>query len=301
MPSPPFLGRALVAALLLSSAGCAGPGRSGSANSSGESSHFAHLGTNRIHYVTIGKSGPTILFVHGWACNQTFWREQIPAFRDKARLILIDLPGHGQSDKPAVNYSMDFFADAVVAVLRDARVNRAVLVGHSMGTPVICRVYAHAPERVAGLIAVDGILRRPKFQRDQVESFIGPYRTPAYREQTTNFVRAMFPNPGTEALRDRVLAEVLETPQYVMSSAMDNMFDLNAPAWDPGHLPVPVAAINAKSPMWTPEYEAYVKSLSDQTFYAAIEGTGHFLMLERPAEFNAALLSCLKQFGFFTN
>src|SRR5260370_4742140 len=76
-----------------------------------------------------------------------------------ARLILIDLPGHGKSDKPQTNYTMDYFASAVLAVMRDARVEKATLVGHSMGTPVICRVYAQAPEKVAALVAVDGLLR----------------------------------------------------------------------------------------------------------------------------------------------
>ncbi len=81
-------------------------------------SHFISVGANRIHYVTAGKGSRTIVFIHGWAGNLGFWREQVPALADKARLILIDLPGHGQSDKPQTAYTMDFFADAVLAVLR---------------------------------------------------------------------------------------------------------------------------------------------------------------------------------------
>ena len=59
-----------------------------------------------------------MVFVHGWACDASFWQEQVPAFADKARIILIDLPGHGQSDKPHTYYTMDFFASSVLAVLR---------------------------------------------------------------------------------------------------------------------------------------------------------------------------------------
>src|SRR5215831_9974862 len=125
-------------------------------------SHFAQLGTNRVHYLTQGQGSNVIVFVHGWACNAGFWREQVPAFQDKAKLVLIELPGHGESDKPEVDYTMDFFADAVIAVMRDAKVEKAALVGHSMGVPVICKVYAKAPEKVTGLVAVDGFLRRPK-------------------------------------------------------------------------------------------------------------------------------------------
>ena len=79
-------------------------------------SHFATFGTNKVHYVTAGKGDKALVFVHGWSGNQDFWREQVPAVADKAKVLLIDLPGHGKSDKPHTAYSMDFFAEAVLAV-----------------------------------------------------------------------------------------------------------------------------------------------------------------------------------------
>ena len=286
----------LIPGALLLVIGCGTPGAQSPSSLPAEKSHFAQFGTNKIHYVTAGKGRQTLVFVHGWAGNAGFWREQVPALADKARLILIDLPGHGQSDKPKADYTMDFFAQAVLAVLRDARVDKATLVGHSMGTPVICRVYTQAPEKVAGLVAVDGLLRRPKMTPEQVERFIGPYHTPEYRGHTTRFVNAMFPNPETGVLRDRVLSEMLETPQHVMSGAMDGMFAANQPAWDLEKVGVPVLVINARSPMWTAEYEAYARSLSARADYRTIDGAGHFLMLEKPAEFNASLIEMLRKF-----
>jgi len=84
-------------------------------------SHFARLGTNKIHYVTQGQGSNIIVFIHGWACNAGFWREQVPAFAGKSILVLVELPGHGESDKPEVDYTMEYFADAVIAVMRDAK------------------------------------------------------------------------------------------------------------------------------------------------------------------------------------
>ena len=259
-------------------------------------SHFARMGTNRIHYLTQGQGTNAIVFIHGWACNAGFWREQVPAFADKARVVLLDLPGHGESDKPEVDYTMDYFAEAVIAVMRDAKVEKATLVGHSMGTPVICKVYAKAPERVAGLVAVDGFLRRPKVGPEQAENMAAPYRKPEYREQVKQMVSFMFQNPGTEALRERVTNEMLKTPQHVMASAMGEMFNLKQPAWDLAKVEVPVMSINAKSPMWTENYENYVRSLSAKTDYRLIEGTGHFVMLEKPSEFNSTLMGMLRSF-----
>src|SRR2546422_4324357 len=104
-------------------------------------SFFAKFGTNKVHYATLGNGSNTVVFIHGWAGSIHPWRFQVPALASKAGLILIDLPGHGKSDKPKTAYTMDFFARAVDAVLQDAKVDKAVLVGFSMGTPVACRFY----------------------------------------------------------------------------------------------------------------------------------------------------------------
>jgi sigma-B regulation protein RsbQ len=263
----------------------------------GGKSHFAKFETNKIHYVTLGKGRHTLVFVHGWAGNTGFWREQVPAVSDKAKLILIDLPGHGRSDKPWTDYTLDYFARGVIAVMRDARVNKATLIGHSMGVPVICRVYAQAPGKVAGLLAVDGFLRRPEFKPEEAEKFVAPFGKPEYRSYVTNFIQSMFPNPATRAVRDETVAEILTTPQHVMASAMEQMFDSRQADWKLQSLSVPVLILNAPNPFWTPEYVAYARALSPKTDYRVIEGTGHFLMLEKPAAFNEALVSMLRKFG----
>ena len=289
----------IAAATLLLAAGCSNsPARREPAGArAGGKSHYATLGTNKVHYVVQGKGRHAIVLVHCWSGNLGFWREQVPALADKARLILIDLPGHGHSDKPHTAYTMDFFAEAVLAVMADAHVDKATLVGHSMGVPVICRVCKQAPERVAALVSVDGTLRRPRMTPTQTEQFVAQFRAADYREQTRQFMGSMFPAPGTEALRDRVVSELLDTPQYVMLGAMEGMFGADQPDWDLHHVNVPVLVINAPNPMWNDEYRDYVRSLSSQADYRTIDGVGHWLMLEKPVEFNAALTEGLRKFG----
>jgi pimeloyl-ACP methyl ester carboxylesterase len=179
--------------------------------------------------------------------------------------------------------------------MSDAHVDKATLVGHSMGGPVICCVYKQAPEKVAALVSVDGLLRRPDGKPGQAGEFVAQFGTPDYREHVKQFVGAFFPVPGTEALRDRVLSEVLATPQYVMVSAMEGMFGPNQPDWDLKKVNVPVLVINARSQMWNADYESYVHSLSPQTDYRMMDGVGHWLMLEKPAEFNATLTDLLRK------
>jgi pimeloyl-ACP methyl ester carboxylesterase len=260
-------------------------------------SHYASFGTNKVHYVTTGSRDKTLVFIHGWSGNANLWHEQASAVAGKAKLIFVDLPGHGQSDKPHTNYTMDFLADGALAALRDANVKKATLVGHSMGVAVICRMHTKAPELVSGLVAVDGLLRRPELTSEQIEQFAGPYHGPGYREHTTRFIASMFPSGDTDAIRDWLLGEVLKTPQHVMASAMEQMFNSAEPNWDLKKVDVPLIAINAPNPRWTAEYESYVKGLSPKSEYRVIEGVGHCLTIERPAKFNAVFLELLNRYN----
>ena len=115
-------------------------------------SQFAKFGDIRVHYKSLGEGDTALVFVHGWTCNMNFWRYQVPAFDGKIRMILVDLPGHGESDKPKIDYTMDLFARSIDAVLKEAGVEKAVLAGHSMGTPVIRQFARLYPKLLEGYL-----------------------------------------------------------------------------------------------------------------------------------------------------
>src|SRR5438105_6101714 len=79
-------------------------------------SRFATLDGNRIHYVSFGQGPEALVFIHGWTCDATFWKAQAPVYENR-RSLLIDLPGHGLSDKPDISYTMALFARAVDTVM----------------------------------------------------------------------------------------------------------------------------------------------------------------------------------------
>ena len=92
----------------------------------------------KIHSSSTGHGSKTVIFVHGWTCDDTSWSAQVPVLSKTYRVVTLDLPGHGRSDSPGDGkFSMDLFARAVEAVRRDSNADKVVLVGHSMGTPVI--------------------------------------------------------------------------------------------------------------------------------------------------------------------
>jgi pimeloyl-ACP methyl ester carboxylesterase len=278
----------LAAAICVGAAAGGGPGQAKAV------SRYASLDGHRVHYESLGSGPETIVFVHGWTCDLDVWRLQAPVFAATHRVILVDLPGHGGSDKPRISYTMKLFARSIEAVMEDAGVPRAVLVGHSMGVPVIREFYRLEPRRTSALVAVDGSLRGFRPDPAFEEKFLAPFRGPDYRRALEEFADAMVP-AGEPALRAELKAIMVKTPQYVVVSAGETMFDPSNGGEDP--IAVPLLCVLAKSPFWSPEYEAYVRRIAPGVDYRVVDESGHFVMLEDPAGFNATLQQFLARTG----
>ena len=274
----------VVTALLLASASFA-------AAQNGGNDKYAKLGENKIHYKSFGKGKDALVLVHCWTCNLELWRDHIPELSKRARVVALDLPGHGLSDKPETTYSMDFFADAIDAVMKDAGVEHAVLVGHSMGTPVIRQFYRKYPQKTLALVIVDGALR-PFGTKEQREQFTAPLRGPQYKEAGVQMFDSMSPTLS-QADKERVKASFVSTPQYVIVSSMEAMW--TDTLYTPDKINVPVLAILAKSPFWPPDTEQFLRSLAPDLTFQMWEGVSHFLFMERPKEFDAAVIAFLDQ------
>jgi pimeloyl-ACP methyl ester carboxylesterase len=255
-------------------------------------SRYAELGgskSTKIHYKSYGKGRDALVLVHGWTCNLDNWRDQIPDLSKRNRVIAIDLPGHGQSDKPEITYTMDLFANAIDAVMRDAKVERAVLVGHSMGTPVVRQFYRKYPQKTLAIVIVDGGLRLfgTKEMRD---GFLAMFRSPGYKEAGKQMFTQMAGTlPAAEL--ERINTSYANTPQYVLVSAMESMGDEALYATD--KINVPVFAILAKSPYWPADTEQFLRGLAPDLEFQMWEGVGHFLMMEKPKQFNDAVIAFL--------
>jgi pimeloyl-ACP methyl ester carboxylesterase len=257
---------------------------------SGES-RFAQVEGNKVHYTLYGVTNPTLVFIHGWACDETVWDAQAAELPPQVRCITIDLPGHGKSDKPNTSYTMHLYARAIDAVLRDAKVQSAILVGHSNGVPVIRQFYREFPASVSGLIIVEGSLR-PFVDAAGMEKFIASLRGPDYENAAAKFVDSMTRPIKAGELRQRIKTLMLRTPQYVSVSEFENTADPEL--WKPDNINVPVLMILAKQPIWTSEYEQFARSLVPRLDYQVWDNVSHFVMMEKPREFNDAVLAFLR-------
>lgn len=253
---------------------------------------FAKLDTMRVHYQDYGGGKEAVVFIHGWSCNLKFWKANIPAFVNHSRVIAIDLPGHGESDKPQVTYSMDLFARAIDAVITDAGVERATLVGHSMGTPVIRQFYRKHPNKTLALVIVDGSLR-PFANPEQMRKFVDTLRGPDYKEQAERMLGFMLQPVKDQKTREEIRAAMLSTPQHVMAGAFDAMLDETI--WKQDKINAPTLAVMAKQPQWNADYEKFVRDLVPGVDFQVWEGVSHFLMMDEPQKFNDTVLAFLKK------
>src|SRR5665213_433900 len=255
--------------------------------------HGATVDGANVHWSRKGTAKRAVILVHGWTCDESSWDAQVPVLSQKYRVITLDLPGHGKSDPPKDGkFSMAGFARAVEAVRAEAKVDRVVLVGHSMGTPVI-REYARLyPKHVVALVPVDGLL--PSLADGQVkgssrgapnpEAMSGPDGMKA-REA---MIRGMFTPATPAAVEQHVLKMMLAAPAATATGAMIATFD--ASGRNNEVMTMPVLAIYASSPMANRET---VKKFFPNSEYVQVAGTGHFVMMERPEEFNRLLLAFL--------
>jgi pimeloyl-ACP methyl ester carboxylesterase len=259
-------------------------------------SKFVTLDGHKVHYKSLGEGKTALVFVHCWAGDIRFWKDQVPAFNGKIRMILIDLPGHGQSDKPQIDYTMDHFAKAVDAVLTDAGVEKAVLAGHSMGMPVSRQFYRKHPQKVAGLVAVDGSLRRPPGKPEDKQRFLEMFNGPNFETNLRQAIDSMMGAQSPAASKEWVKKTVPCCPQHVAVSAMKNMME--GDIWQEDQISVPLQVINAKTRFWPEDYEAQVRKQFPHVDFRVMEGVGHFLQLDQPDIFNSHLAEFLKKHGW---
>ncbi len=179
---------------------------------------------------------------------------------------------------------MEFFARSIEAVMKNEKIEKAVLSGHSMGTPVVRQFYRIYPQKTIALIAVDGALT-PMGPHDEVEKFFSPIFT-NYKAAAPKFIGEMLV-PTRADLRPKIRAAMLATPEHVPISAMKEMI---APkVWVDDKISVPVVAVMAASPHWPADLKDQYQRTAPDLEFNMWTGVSHFLMMEKPEEFNTTV------------
>jgi pimeloyl-ACP methyl ester carboxylesterase len=243
----------------------------------------ANVDGANVHWTSAGNGTQAVVFVHGWTCDDSSWSAQVPALSANYRVVTLDLPGHGKSAAPANGkFTMENFARAVEAVRAEAGIDRIVVVGHSMGTPVIRKYQLMYPQHVAGMVLVDGLVPMPGAPSGFTPPPLAGTEGLAARE---GMIRGIFSASTSAALQDHILKMMLGAPEATAIGAMSATFD---PSWLSAEpVTIPVLGLYAENSAL--RNADSMKVIFPTLEYHELSGTGHFLMLEKPAEFNALL------------
>jgi pimeloyl-ACP methyl ester carboxylesterase len=242
-----------------------------------------------ISYEIYGTGNPTLVFIHGWSCDSRYWRAQIPYFSKNYRVIVLDLAGHGHSGSERSRYTMRAFGEDVRAVTEAADGQNVILIGHSMGGSVIAEAARLMPTRVIGLIGVDTLenIEHPMTDKE-LDHMTAPLKKD-FKKGCRGFIEGMISAKTDERLREWILADMAAAPPAVALSALKEMVSQYITGEAAGifdEIFIPVVDVNGD--LWPVNYEANRRHMF--SFDAiVIKNADHFLMMNRPEEFNRAL------------
>lgn len=242
-----------------------------------------------ISYEVYGTGDPALIFVHGWSCDSRYWREQIPEFSKKYRVVVLDLAGHGHSGISRKHYSSSAFGEDVKAVVEAVGSEKNILIGHSMGGGVTAEAARLMPGRVIGLIGIDTFQNlKVILTYDMLKAWITPLEI-NFKEGCRDFAKQMLAPKTDPQLQEWIMSDMSSAPPAVALSAMDNMvinFLTGESAGIFKDVRVPVITINGD--MEPIDAETNRKHML--SFEAVIiKDAGHFLMMARPVDFNKEL------------
>ena len=240
----------------------------------------------RIAYEEAGKGDPAVVLIH----PPLGFRSQLgPVFEHLARshrVLAPDLRGTGASDVPASGYTIGDFAADVVAVCRDAAVDRVVLCGHSLGAAIALDVASIQPDMVAGIVMLDGAVLYPDAVRNQVLTGLVPaLEGDGWLEALRGFFAGrMFVPVDPPELRAQVLASLAALPRQLPAAVMRDGFarDFAPQIAARQH---PLMFVRATVPADLDR----LKQLRPDAVVASVAGSGHFMAQVVPEQVNAML------------
>lgn len=234
----------------------------------------------RMFYAARG-AGPALICLHGAGGSHRHWGHVLAGLADIARVIAPDLPGHSRSDPPGRD-SISGYAAAVLALLDALQLDRAVLLGHSMGGAIALELALAAPSRVAGLAFAGSSARL----RVMPELIAGLERDPAATVDL--LLSLMYAADAPAELRAAGRDDYLRCAPQVFRDdfAACDGFDLRGRL---GELQQPALVICGAEDRLIPPKLGAELAAGLGVAPLTIAGAGHVPMIERPEATNAAL------------
>jgi len=241
-----------------------------------------------VQYHVYGSGEPALVLIHGWSCDSNYWREQVPVLKQKYTVVTVDLAGHGGTDGNRSDWSIARFGQDVATAVAAVPNQKLILVGHSMGGPVAIEASRLLKSRTIGIIGVDtfNTVGAPPPSKAQVAAILKPFEADFIGHTRQLVTEHLFPPGGNRELATKVAYDMSLAPPRIAIPSMRALFeyDFTEPLKD-----VSVPIVGIFSGLGEPVNEARIRKVLPKFRAITLQGVGHFLMMEDPAKFNAAL------------
>lgn len=248
-----------------------------------------------IAYEVRGEGKPALVFVHGWGNNRRFWDAQVAHFSQKYTIVTLDLAGFGDSGTNREKWTMESFGDDVVAVLDKLNLKNVILIGFSMGGPVVIEASERIPEYNIGLVLVDTLQNIETIYSQEDISNIYQYFMGMVTEPSFEKLEPLF-KKNKDELIERLISIMKEDVSRVgWSESLKDIF-----RWSNEEcikslqmIQAPVISINSdQEPTNVEAFKKHVPSFEAKI----IPGVGHVVFWEAPDEFNRMLEEAVQEF-----
>ncbi len=247
-----------------------------------------------IAYTDNGKGDTTLLFVHGWCINKSYWANQVNYFDKKYRVVTIDLPGFGQSGKNRKIWNTEVYGRDVDSVMSQLNLKNVILIGHSMAGDIVLEAAVNAPEKVIGLVGVDNFKDvndavPTKKDTAEYEQAINQLKHNFKQTASQYFNQSLFYKTTADSIKKRILADVAKADTTIATACMQ-MSDFS----ETKKLIASKKKLCMINSDVTLTNSAWLRANKIPYQVKFIHAVGHFPMVEKPEEFNKALEEIIK-------
>lgn len=237
---------------------------------------------------------PVLVFVHGWTCDRSHIAPQVAHFSPAYRCVSVDLRGHGESDAPEQDYTIEALADDVAWICDSANVADAVFIGHSMGGTIVLALSHARPDLVRALALFDPAILFPPDVQTLANQLADAFAAPGGMDTVRQFEdQRFFTSTSDATLKQRVVDAACCTPQHVVASAFRSVATWDArPALEAVRVPMLYVGAEPQTADM-----AVLRELAPKTMIGNTVGSGHFHQLEVPEQINAMLARFLQIAG----
>jgi pimeloyl-ACP methyl ester carboxylesterase len=247
-----------------------------------------------------GSGVPEMVFVHGFACDHGDWAAQLAEFSATQSVLACDLRGHGATPGDPADCSIETYGADVARLVVERELREAVLVAHSMGCRVALEAYGRAPDRIAGLVLIDGSRLGDGDPAQAEEAMRAAVEFLGYPAFARALFEGMFFRPSADATR--IVGRAKRLPGEIGARLFPDMGRWDAARMDAalGAVRVPLMVIQSTTlspdrkrvPLKAGETTPWLDLVRRRVRLARIEviaGVGHFAQIEAPARVNALL------------